>query len=102
MNLRHNLTPGRAVNIGGYSSAVLGAPVGFTLALYTMATTIRPETPSDEDAIEQVTRQAFLSHPHSHRTEQFIISALREDHALSVSLIAEDAGRIVGHIALSP
>jgi len=67
-----------------------------------MTITIRPETPSDEDAIEQVTRRAFLSHPYSHQTEQFIIRALRADHALSVSLVAEDAGRIVGHIALSP
>jgi putative acetyltransferase len=67
-----------------------------------MTTTIRPEIPSDEIAIEQVTRRAFLSHPYSHQTEQFIIRALRENHALSVSLVAEDAGRIVGHIALSP
>ena len=66
-----------------------------------MTITIRPETPSDEDAIEQVTRRAFLSHPYSHQTEQFIIRALRADHALSVSLVAEDAGRVVGHIALS-
>ena len=72
------------------------------LALYAMTTAIRPETPSDKDAIEQVTRRAFLSHPYSHQTEQFIIRALRADHALSVSLVAEDAGRIVGHIALSP
>lgn len=67
-----------------------------------MTTTIRPETPSDEDGIEQVTRRAFLSHPYSHQTEQFIISALRSDHALSVSLVAVEADHIVGHIALSP
>ncbi|MDP3537501.1 MAG: N-acetyltransferase [Azonexus sp.] len=67
-----------------------------------MTITIRPETPSDEDAIEQVTRRAFINHPYSHQTEQFIIRALRADHALSVSLVAEDGGRIVGHIALSP
>lgn len=67
-----------------------------------MTTTIRPEAPSDEEAIEQVTRRAFLSHPYSHQTEQFIIRALRADHALSVSLVAEEAGRVVGHIALSP
>ena len=63
---------------------------------------IRPETPADEASIEQVTRQAFLSHPHSHQTEQFIIRALRAAHALSVSLVAEVGGRIVGHIAFSP
>ena len=67
-----------------------------------MTTIIRPEAPSDEDSIEQVTRRAFLSHPYSHQTEQFIIRALRAAHALSVSLVAEEAGCIVGHIALSP
>lgn len=67
-----------------------------------MTTTIRPEAPSDEDSIEQVTRRAFLSHPYSHQTEQFIIRSLRADHALAVSLVAEEAGRVVGHIALSP
>ncbi len=67
----------------------------------TMTTTIRPETPSDEEAIEQVTRRAFLSHPYSQQTEPFIIRALRADHALSVSLVAEEADRIV-HLALSP
>jgi putative acetyltransferase len=68
----------------------------------TMTVTIRPETPADEDAIEQVTRRAFLSHPYSQQTEQFIIRALRADHALSVSFVAEVSGRVVGHIALSP
>jgi putative acetyltransferase len=67
-----------------------------------MALTIRPETPADEDSIEQVTRRAFLSHPYSHQTEQFIIRSLRKAHELTVSLVAEDASRIVGHIALSP
>jgi putative acetyltransferase len=67
-----------------------------------MTIIIRPERPSDEVVIEQVTRRAFLSHPYSHQTEQFIIRALRADHALSVSLVAEDDGRIVGHIVLSP
>lgn len=36
-----------------------------------------------------------------YQTEQFIIRALRPDRALSVSLVAEEAGRIVGHVALS-
>lgn len=67
-----------------------------------MTITIRPETPSDEDGIEQVTRRAFLSHPYSQQTEQFIIRALRADQALSVSLVAKEDGHIVGHIAFSP
>ncbi|HQY45914.1 MAG TPA: N-acetyltransferase [Usitatibacteraceae bacterium] len=67
-----------------------------------MNITIRPERPGDESAITEVTRLAFESHPFSHQTEHFIICALRADHALSVSLVAEDAGRVVGHVALSP
>lgn len=67
-----------------------------------MNITIRPEQPADEYAITEVTRRAFESHPFSHQTEHFIIRALRADHALAVSLVAEDAGRVVGHIALSP
>lgn len=67
-----------------------------------MNITLRAETPADEDAIERVTRRAFLAHPYSRQTEQFIIRALRAAHALTVSLVAEDAGRILGHVALSP
>ncbi len=67
-----------------------------------MTITIRPEAPGDEDPIEQVTRRAFLSHPYSHQTEQFIIRALRAAQALSLSLVAAEAGRIVGHVAFSP
>jgi putative acetyltransferase len=67
-----------------------------------VTTVIRPETPSDEVAIEQLTRRAFLSHPHSRQTEPFIIRGLRAGRALSLSLVAEQAGRVVGHIAFSP
>jgi len=68
----------------------------------TMNATIRPERPGDENAIGEVTRQAFESHPYSHQTEHFIIEALRKAGALSVSLVAEQAGQVVGHIAFSP
>jgi putative acetyltransferase len=67
-----------------------------------MNPTIRPERPGDEDAIGEVTRLAFASHPHSRQTEHFIVAALRKAGALSVSLVAEEDGRIVGHIAFSP
>jgi putative acetyltransferase len=67
-----------------------------------MTITIRPECPADENTIGEVTRQAFLSHPHSSHTEQFIVQALRKANALSVSLVAEGAGRVIGHIAFSP
>ena len=67
-----------------------------------MTITIRPECPADEIAIGEVTRLAFLLHPHSSHTEQFIVQALRMANALPVSLVAEHAGRVVGHIAFSP
>ncbi len=63
---------------------------------------IRKETESDIEAIGEVTKAAFENHPYSHGTEQFIVDALRSAGALTVSLVAEDDGRVVGHIAFSP
>lgn len=63
---------------------------------------VRKEKPSDFDAITEVTVAAFKNHPISHHTEQFIINALRAVGALTLSLVAEIDGRIVGHIAFSP
>lgn len=62
---------------------------------------IRPERPSDIDAIAEVTREAFLTHPHSNHAEQFIIDALRKAKALAVSLVAEVEMEIVGHAAFT-
>lgn len=63
---------------------------------------IRNETQSDIEAISEVTEAAFRNHPISHQTEQFIVNALRNAGALSLSLVAEVDGRVVGHIAFSP
>ncbi|MFA7096592.1 MAG: N-acetyltransferase [Gammaproteobacteria bacterium] len=62
---------------------------------------IRKESESDREAIAAVTRAAFAHHPHSHHTEHFIIDALRAANALTVSLVAEVGGKVVGHIAFS-
>lgn len=67
-----------------------------------VALTIRPERPGDEAAITDVTREAFAFAPHTSHTEHAIVQALRGAGALSVSLVAESGGRIVGHIAFSP
>lgn len=67
-----------------------------------MSVMIREETGADIEAIAEVTRAAFADHPHSRQTEPFIIVALREAGALSLSLMAEDAGHVVGHAAFSP
>lgn len=65
-------------------------------------TEIRAERPGDEDAIHEVTAAAFLAAPHTSHTEQFIVRELRRAGALTVSLVAEMEGRIVGHVAISP
>ena len=63
---------------------------------------IRDETDADADAIAGVTIAAFSTLAISNHTEQFIIAALRAANALTVSLVAELDGRVVGHIAFSP
>ena len=63
---------------------------------------IRKENTSDIEAITQVTIAAFRTLPISKHTEQFIIKALRAAGALTLSLVAEIDGRVVGHIAFSP
>ena len=52
--------------------------------------------------IAEVTVAAFKTLAISNHTEQFIIAALRAARALTVSLVAEVDGRVVGHIAFSP
>ena len=63
---------------------------------------IRSETDADVDAITEVTIAAFKTLEISNQTEQFIIEALRATKALTVSLVAELDGRVIGHIAFSP
>ncbi|WP_275782553.1 GNAT family N-acetyltransferase [Pararhizobium gei] len=63
---------------------------------------VRPETPADADAIRRVTMEAFRDHPHSDQTEHLIMDRLRDSGGLSLSLIAEAAGAVVGHVAFSP
>ncbi len=63
---------------------------------------IRDETQDDIPVITEVTAAAFETLEISGHTEQFIIEALRSAKALTVSLVAEVDGRVVGHIAFSP
>jgi len=63
---------------------------------------IRKETSADAGAIAQVTIAAFKTLEISNHTEQYIVDALRAAKALTVSLVAEVDGRVVGHIAFSP
>ncbi len=63
---------------------------------------IRSETEADVNAIAEVTVAAFQTLEISRHTEQFIVAALRAARALTVSLVAEWDGRVIGHIAFSP
>jgi putative acetyltransferase len=63
---------------------------------------IRSERSTDVDTIAEVTAAAFKTLEISNHTEQFIIAALRAAKALTVSLVAESDGRVVGHVAFSP
>jgi putative acetyltransferase len=63
---------------------------------------VRDETREDFAAITEVIAAAFKTLEISNNTEQFIVEALRAAGALSVSLVAEVEGRVVGHIAFSP
>jgi putative acetyltransferase len=45
---------------------------------------------------------AFLNAPHTSHTEHLIVNALRNAGQLTVSLVAETEGTIIGHVAVSP
>ncbi|MGE5611300.1 MAG: GNAT family N-acetyltransferase [Bacillota bacterium] len=62
---------------------------------------IRSETPADYDAIRTILIAAFAHHPYSHQTEHLIVEALRAANALTLALVAEVDGQVVGHVAFS-
>lgn len=58
---------------------------------------IKPEGAADIAAVRAVNRAAFET-----STEADLVDALREQAEAIVSLVAEDAGSVVGHILFSP
>ncbi|HKT86501.1 MAG TPA: N-acetyltransferase [Novosphingobium sp.] len=64
--------------------------------------TIRPERGEDAFAIRKMVTAAFANASHSSGTESQIIDALRASGMLALSLVAQAAGEIVGHVAFSP
>lgn len=62
---------------------------------------IRDEQPFDIGSIAMLTTEAFSTMPYSSGTEAAIIAALRAAGALAISLVAEEAGAIIGHVAFS-
>ncbi len=63
---------------------------------------IRNERPEDAAAIAALTEIAFTGMPYASGTEASIPARLRAAGALTLSLIAESDGEIVGHAAFSP
>lgn len=63
---------------------------------------LRLEGPADPPRIRSLTQAAFAGAPHSSGTEAAIVDALRATGALSLSLVAELEGAVVGHVAFSP
>ena len=59
--------------------------------------TFRPESPEDIAAIAEVNRQAF-----GQPGEADLVDELRAVGALSLSMVAEADGKVVGHVAFSP
>ena len=67
-----------------------------------MSILIRKELPEDIETVESLTEEAFLNAPHTDHTEQYIVASLRKADVLSISMVAEDAGLLIGHVAVSP
>lgn len=63
---------------------------------------IRTERPGDEDAIHSLTLAAFEAMAFSDGSEASIIRSLRKSGDLALSLVAEENGTIIGHVAFSP
>lgn len=63
---------------------------------------IRPETPADVEAIDDLTGAAFAPMPFSAGNEAECIRRLRADGDLTLSLVAVVDAGVAGHVAFSP
>jgi len=63
---------------------------------------IRREQPEDAAEIGRLTKAAFSSMPFSDGREPAIIENLRQSGDLTLSLVAVEGGKLLGHIAFSP
>jgi putative acetyltransferase len=63
---------------------------------------IRDELPADHEVVYQVIRDAFEGRPYAGGDEQDLVNVLRDSGSLTVALVAELEGEIIGHIAFSP
>ncbi len=63
---------------------------------------IRIERPRDAEAIHSMTVSAFQTVPYGDGSEGRVIDALRDAGALTLSLVAEEGGHIIGQATFSP
>lgn len=63
---------------------------------------LRPERPEDAARIREITYAAFATRSWSDGAEGGLPDALRADGHLSLSLVAEEDGEVVGQVCLSP
>ena len=63
---------------------------------------VRPETDSDIGVISELIQEAFAETPYSNGKEANILEQLRREDELTLSLVAELDGKIVGQVAFSP
>ena len=76
-------------------------PINASHVVEPMKVEIRSEASADVQKIEALTTSAFLNAPHTSHTEQYIVNALRGAGKLTVSLVAETDGALIGHVAIS-
>ncbi|MRX50708.1 GNAT family N-acetyltransferase [Paracoccus sp. S-4012] len=62
----------------------------------------RPETAEDREVIAALIEAAFAGAAHASGREAEIVAGLRRAGGLTLSLVAEDQGAVVGHVAFSP
>lgn len=63
---------------------------------------IRDQQPEDDATVRQLVGDAFRGRPYSDGREPAILDALRAAGALTVALVAEEDGEILGQVAFSP
>lgn len=67
-----------------------------------MSVHIREERAGEAAAIGAITEAAFRTARHSDGNEAAIVAGLRDAGALTLSMVAEEGGEIIGHAAFSP
>ena len=87
---------------GRLVGAQLMFDVNFRNGVYIMSEiNIRNERESDSARISEIITLAFENDPISDKREAEIVRLMREDSALTISLVAEIKDEVIGHIAFS-